>query len=624
MHIIESENRGFYIQKNATDTNSRCIYLTAIELLRIAGFQATLRPMLEALFHRMLLLPATQHRHEPMKYVKEIFRNPERVVDMSVIVPTEKQANVYVGSDDMALFRLIMDAMQECAVASKTDASKAHVLESSVECLVALLGSLQKLITESGESIKLESEVVKAINSRYSALKDSDYKGPLTYQTAIRLPKVYREAVAELKKGHFDGSSDSDAENVDTAENVSVNSEETEGPEEENQYSSDNESKCTFNDSWRIPDGDYDRHHARDFAKIIAEDLVPKLLQLKNAVEIDEYLQEFSSNICKQNTSNFSDFDFNLTAINADGIYLATLSALLLGLQLTEAGHYENEEPVTIPLSEQQFVQSVQNSGILVCLSCSWLRELYQCVLVSNPLSHYRKSESSSNALIDLLYDAGGFGGEAWMTIWQKMQSVSRVKTQESDERIAAKKIARRLLTCCWESMLDILSTGLSVIKESRSGKLMKTLTKKPLINDKTPTVNKKALYISSLDGLHAAATLTNALNLQHLSGKILHLIATNACQNVGPKIPVSQALSMNVVLTGALELGAQNPDCWLPVFTICRHITKLEHALFSSQNSNHAVNNVPKKEAKNSEQDKTDDLKLKFGTYSTDDDEMA
>lgn len=106
MHILESENRGFYIQKNVTDMNSRCIYLTAIELLRIAGFQASLRPMLEALFHRMLLLPPTQHRHEPMKYVKEIFRNPERVVDMSVIIPTEKQLTVFVGSDDMALFRL--------------------------------------------------------------------------------------------------------------------------------------------------------------------------------------------------------------------------------------------------------------------------------------------------------------------------------------------------------------------------------------------------------------------------------------------------------------------------------------------------------------------------------------
>lgn len=41
---------------------------------------------------------------------------------------------------------------------------------------------------------------------------------------------------------------------------------------------------------------------------------------------------------------NYSDADYNLTAINADGIYLATCSALLLCLQLMKAGHYEDLE----------------------------------------------------------------------------------------------------------------------------------------------------------------------------------------------------------------------------------------------------------------------------------------
>lgn len=527
-----------------------------------------------------------------------------------------------------------MDAMQDCAAAAKNDASKAHVLEASVECLVALLSSLQKLISESGDSFKIEDEVVKAVNARYITIKQADYKGPLTYQMAVRLPKVYREQVAELRKGNLDGvsTSDSDVDNVDP-ENVSINSGDTEGPEEEIRYSSDNDSagrdeRWTFGASDVWPDGDYDRHHARDFAKIITEDLVPKLIQLKNTVEIDEYLQDFASNICQQNTSNFSDFDYNLTAINADGIYLATFSAILLGLQLTEAGHYDNpDKPIQIPLTEQQFVQSVQNSGILVCLSCSWLRELYQCVLSTNPLQHLRRQDMTSCALVDILYDTGGLGSEQMMTNWQKLQCVTRVKMVDSEQQNAGKKIARRLLTCCWDSMLEILTTGLSVIKETRSGRLMK-LTKKPLSHEKIPAVNKKALYISSLDGLHAAATLTNALNLQHLSGKILHLIATNACQNIGPKIPVSQALSMNVVLTGALELGAQNPECWLPVFTICRHITKLEHALFSSQNNSSHVSGVGGRKGDSkgeaSKDSGTDDLKLKYSTYSTDDDEMA
>lgn len=42
----------------------------------------------------------------------------------------------------------------------------------------------------------------------------------------------------------------------------------------------------------------------------------------------------------------------------------------------------------------------------------------------------------------------------------------------------------------------------------------------------------------------------------------------------------------MELVLTSGLELGSSSEDCWLPVFSVCRHVTQLEHDLFSS-NSN-------------------------------------
>lgn len=60
-------------------------------------------------------------------------------------------------------------------------------------------------------------------------------------------------------------------------------------------------------------------------------------------------------------------------------------------------------------------------------------------------------------------------------------------------------------------------------------------------------------------------------------------MIATNVCQTSNPKLPSSQALSMELVLTGGLELGSCSEECWLPVFSVCRHVTQLEHDLFSS-----------------------------------------
>lgn len=74
LHIIESESRGFFTGPGLDGPQAKCIYLTSIQLLRIAGAHGSLRPMLEALYHRMLLLPTPQNRTEPLRCVKEIFK----------------------------------------------------------------------------------------------------------------------------------------------------------------------------------------------------------------------------------------------------------------------------------------------------------------------------------------------------------------------------------------------------------------------------------------------------------------------------------------------------------------------------------------------------------------------
>lgn len=74
LHIIENETRGFFTGPGLDGPQARCVYLTAIQLVRIAGAQGSLRPMLEALFHRMILLPSPQNRTESLRCVKEIFK----------------------------------------------------------------------------------------------------------------------------------------------------------------------------------------------------------------------------------------------------------------------------------------------------------------------------------------------------------------------------------------------------------------------------------------------------------------------------------------------------------------------------------------------------------------------
>lgn len=82
--------------------------------------------------------------------------------------------------------------MEECALAMQTGNSCENSLQASVECIVALLESLQTLCAGNIDENVLNDQTVKIINSRYGALRDVDYTGPLTYQYMARLPAPYR------------------------------------------------------------------------------------------------------------------------------------------------------------------------------------------------------------------------------------------------------------------------------------------------------------------------------------------------------------------------------------------------------------------------------------------------
>lgn len=86
----------------------------------------------------------------------------------------------------------IIDAMEECALSAQAGNSCENALQASVECIVALLESLQTLCSGNIDENSMCDQTVQSINNRFASLKDVDYTGPLTYQYMARLPAPYR------------------------------------------------------------------------------------------------------------------------------------------------------------------------------------------------------------------------------------------------------------------------------------------------------------------------------------------------------------------------------------------------------------------------------------------------
>ncbi|KAJ7400777.1 Brefeldin A-inhibited guanine nucleotide-exchange protein 3 [Pitangus sulphuratus] len=131
---------------------ARTIYYIAAELVRLMGSVESMKPVLQSLYHRILLYPPPQHRVEAIKIMKEILGSPRQLCDLAGPCSSESESK-----------KSIMDGMTEACIKGGIEACYA-----SVSCVFALLGALDELSQGRG----LSEEQVQLLLQRLEELKD--------------------------------------------------------------------------------------------------------------------------------------------------------------------------------------------------------------------------------------------------------------------------------------------------------------------------------------------------------------------------------------------------------------------------------------------------------------------
>ncbi|XP_072178180.1 brefeldin A-inhibited guanine nucleotide-exchange protein 3-like [Diadema setosum] len=384
-----------------------------------------------------------------------------------------------------------------------------------------------------------------------------------------------------------------------------------------------------------------EREAARDFADALL-DALPRFLAFDDVTDMDKAVQLFASRYVEGYTMRRSVRDgepsgkLNLTpVINADGIYVATYSSLLLNLKLVRSNHYD--DPGALPLTQKQFIDSVHYSGVLVYLSATWLGELYRIIITRNLLGEggYRPDLSYCNgALVSILTDMDGLGSQelGGQMLHDAPTYSPGIKpllaTNTNLEGSAGAIFARQLLTTFWNRVLSVLSTPLSSRHTiGQSGGLAFLLggegssSSSSGSSSKEQSSRERDAICLSLDGLRKAAELSCTLGLQTRCAAVFAQLSEVSCASDHPapdtttqesssrmaslrsklgkghgmRLHAAHVLSMDALLSMGLEMGSHSPDCWSHVFRCCAFVSQLEHTQFSNTSTQPPVTTLPK-----------------------------
>ncbi|KAM8851468.1 brefeldin A-inhibited guanine nucleotide-exchange protein 3 isoform 1-T1 [Synchiropus picturatus] len=178
----------------------RTVCYIAAELVRLVNCLESMKPVLQSLYHRILLYPPPQHRTEAIRIMKEILGNPVRLFDLAgpcVAEPETRKRSFSKRKSHLDLLKLVMDGITEACVKGGVEACY-----SSVSCACALLEALDELSQGRG----VQPEQAKLLLRRLEELKD----GTQSTRESMEINETdFRWQRHILSSGHASSSWDS-------------------------------------------------------------------------------------------------------------------------------------------------------------------------------------------------------------------------------------------------------------------------------------------------------------------------------------------------------------------------------------------------------------------------------
>ncbi|AWP14612.1 putative brefeldin A-inhibited guanine nucleotide-exchange protein 3-like [Scophthalmus maximus] len=569
----------------------RTVCYIAAELVRLVSCVESMKPVLQSLYHRILLYPPPQHRTEAIRIMKEILGSPQRLYDLAgpcVAEPETRKRSFSKRKSHLDLLKLVMDGMTEACVKGGIEACY-----SSVSCACALLGALDELSQGRG----LQPEQARLLLRRLDDLRD----GTESTRESVEINEAdfrWQRHVLSSEQPAWDPASNMAA--MGAAErspdiSISITTEtgqttlDLEGEGEGLGLGQGHTTPEECGEDGGLPS--LSLCGGREVAK--REERAEPDLRNRQGEGGGRAGESFSSNFCSGlqaggiHSPGFETGD-SLSCqslMNADGLYLVSYYALLLNLKLCCCDYYRRRT-LAPALGPKEFVRLIQSSGVLVVLSQVWIEELYHQVLERNLLAeagYWGSPEEHTHTLplITMLTDIDGLGSSAiggQLIRRPCSQLPIRCDKTSSDSATAGERTAGTPVA--WINMDVNTYCGQCFPQSLINGPVCVCVC-----------VCVAANCASALAQMAAASCVQEEKDEKEVgeTGDAITQVKQRVEQRLeqmsrpqGVRLHTAHVLCMDAILNVGLEMGSHNHDCWPHVFRVTEYISSLEHTHFS------------------------------------------